>query len=98
MVEALQNQRNVVSPSRNHHWKSITTFSGRNWIDYGAVEPSLIRAFDRLARKTQPSMMELEERVEAEQRLLFLTTQRQDIIESVASTEEALQIRRNNSD
>jgi hypothetical protein len=43
-------------------------------------------------------MMELEERVEAEQRLLFLTTQRQDIIESVASTEEALQIRRNNSD
>jgi chromosome segregation protein len=36
------------------------------------------------------NMMALEELAENEARLLFLTTQRQDIIDSVASTEEAL--------
>ncbi|HEX3282270.1 MAG TPA: chromosome segregation protein SMC [Pyrinomonadaceae bacterium] len=36
------------------------------------------------------NMMALEELAENESRLLFLTTQRQDIIDSVASTEEAL--------
>ncbi|MBA2702611.1 MAG: chromosome segregation protein SMC [Blastocatellia bacterium] len=36
------------------------------------------------------NMMALDELVENEARLLFLTTQRQDIIDSVASTEEAL--------
>ncbi len=36
------------------------------------------------------NMMALEELAEAEQRLLFLTTQRQDIVDSIASTEEAL--------
>ncbi|HYJ85890.1 MAG TPA: hypothetical protein VEW46_07540, partial [Pyrinomonadaceae bacterium] len=36
------------------------------------------------------NMMALEELAEAEERLLFLSTQRQDIVESIASTEEAL--------
>lgn len=36
------------------------------------------------------NMMALEELAEAEERLLFLTVQRQDIIESISSTEEAL--------
>ena len=36
------------------------------------------------------NMMALEELAEAEERLLFLTVQRQDIIEGIASTEEAL--------
>jgi chromosome segregation protein len=36
------------------------------------------------------NMMALEELGEAEERLLFLSTQRQDIIESISSTEEAL--------
>jgi chromosome segregation protein len=36
------------------------------------------------------NMMALEELTEAEERLLFLTVQRQDIIESISSTEEAL--------
>jgi chromosome segregation protein len=36
------------------------------------------------------NMMALDELAEAEERLLFLTTQRQDIVDSVASTEEAL--------
>src|SRR5207237_10284068 len=36
------------------------------------------------------NMMALDELGEAEERLLFLTTQRQDIVDSVASTEEAL--------
>ena len=36
------------------------------------------------------NMMALEELAEAEQRLLFLTVQRQDIIEGISSTEEAL--------
>lgn len=35
-------------------------------------------------------MLALEELGEAEERLLFLTTQRQDIIDSIATTEEAL--------
>lgn len=35
-------------------------------------------------------MMALEELGEAEERLLFLTVQRQDIIDGIASTEEAL--------
>lgn len=36
------------------------------------------------------NMMALEELAEAEQRLLFLTVQRQDIIDSISATEEAL--------
>jgi chromosome segregation protein len=36
------------------------------------------------------NMMALEELAEAEERLLFLTVQRQDIIEGIAATEEAL--------
>lgn len=36
------------------------------------------------------NMMALEELSEAEERLLFLTAQRQDIVESISSTEEAL--------
>ncbi len=36
------------------------------------------------------NMMALEELAEAEQRLLFLTVQRQDIVEGIAATEEAL--------
>ncbi|MGI9106955.1 MAG: hypothetical protein ACR2G4_11985, partial [Pyrinomonadaceae bacterium] len=36
------------------------------------------------------NMMALEELVESEERLTFLTTQRQDIIDGIASTEEAL--------
>jgi chromosome segregation protein len=36
------------------------------------------------------NMMALEELAEAEERLLFLSTQRQDIIDSISSTEEAL--------
>jgi chromosome segregation protein len=36
------------------------------------------------------NMMALEELGEAEERLLFLSTQRQDIVESISSTEEAL--------
>jgi chromosome segregation protein len=36
------------------------------------------------------NMMALEELAEAEERLLFLSTQRQDIVDSIASTEEAL--------
>ncbi len=36
------------------------------------------------------NMMALEELAESEQRLLFLSTQRQDIVESIYSTEEAL--------
>jgi len=36
------------------------------------------------------NMMALEELAESEERLLFLTTQRQDIIDSISSTEEAL--------
>jgi chromosome segregation protein len=36
------------------------------------------------------NMMALEELAEAEERLLFLSTQRQDIVESISSTEEAL--------
>jgi chromosome segregation protein len=36
------------------------------------------------------NMMALEELAEAEERLLFLTVQRQDIIDSISSTEEAL--------
>jgi chromosome segregation protein len=36
------------------------------------------------------NMMALEELAEAEQRLLFLTVQRQDIVDGIASTEEAL--------
>jgi chromosome segregation protein len=36
------------------------------------------------------NMMALEELSEAEERLLFLSTQRQDIVESISSTEEAL--------
>ena len=35
-------------------------------------------------------MMALEELAEAEERLLFLTVQRQDIIDGISSTEEAL--------
>jgi chromosome segregation protein len=36
------------------------------------------------------NMMALEELAESEERLLFLTTQRQDIVDSISSTEEAL--------
>ena len=36
------------------------------------------------------NMMALEELAEAEERLLFLTVQRQDIVDSISSTEEAL--------
>ena len=36
------------------------------------------------------NMMALEELAEAEQRLLFLTVQRQDIVEGISATEEAL--------
>ncbi len=36
------------------------------------------------------NMMALEELAESEERLLFLSTQRQDIVESISSTEEAL--------
>ncbi len=36
------------------------------------------------------NMMALEELAEAEERLLFLSTQRQDIVQSISSTEEAL--------
>ena len=36
------------------------------------------------------NMMALEELAEAEERLLFLTVQRQDIIEGISATEEAL--------
>jgi chromosome segregation protein len=36
------------------------------------------------------NMMALEELAEAEERLLFLSTQRQDIVDSISSTEEAL--------
>jgi len=45
------------------------------------------------------NMMALEELAEAEERLLFLTVQRQDIIEGIASTEEALrEIKRRSRD
>jgi chromosome segregation protein len=45
------------------------------------------------------NMMALEELAEAEERLLFLTVQRQDIIESISSTEEALrEIKRRSRD
>ncbi len=45
------------------------------------------------------NMMALEELAEAEERLLFLTVQRQDIIEGISSTEEALrEIKRRSRD
>jgi len=45
------------------------------------------------------NMMALEELTEAEERLLFLTVQRQDIIEGISSTEEALrEIKRRSRD
>ena len=45
------------------------------------------------------NMMALEELAEAEERLLFLTTQRQDIVDGIAATEEALrEIKRRSRD
>ena len=40
--------------------------------------------------KEQPFWRTLEELAEAEERLMFLTVQRQDIVEGIAATEEAL--------
>src|SRR6185369_2551991 len=57
-------------------------------LDSGRSEANHLR--DRLENFGAINMLALEELAEAEERLLFLTTQRQDIIDSIAATEEAL--------
>jgi chromosome segregation protein len=57
-------------------------------LDVGHKRVEELRA--RLEGFGGVNMMALEELAEAEERLLFLTVQRQDIIDSISSTEEAL--------
>jgi chromosome segregation protein len=57
-------------------------------LEAGRAEVSHLR--DRLENFGAINMLALEELAEAEERLLFLTSQRQDIIDSIAATEEAL--------
>ncbi|MEP6850285.1 MAG: chromosome segregation protein SMC [Acidobacteriota bacterium] len=57
-------------------------------LESGRAEANHLR--ERLENFGAINMLALEELAEAEERLLFLTSQRQDIIDSIAATEEAL--------
>ncbi|HEX6046496.1 MAG TPA: chromosome segregation protein SMC [Pyrinomonadaceae bacterium] len=59
-------------------------------FDFDASHQRVEELRSRLESFGAVNMMALEELAEAEQRLLFLTVQRQDIIEGISATEEAL--------
>ncbi|HEU0038637.1 MAG TPA: hypothetical protein VFR76_05130, partial [Verrucomicrobiae bacterium] len=59
-------------------------------FDLGAAQARVEELRSRIEGFGAVNMMALEELSENEARLLFLTTQRQDIVDSISSTEEAL--------
>ncbi|MFN2516396.1 MAG: chromosome segregation protein SMC [Pyrinomonadaceae bacterium] len=61
-----------------------------NAFDLPAAQERVEELRSRIEAFGAVNMMALEELAESEQRLLFLTTQRKDIVDSISSTEEAL--------
>ncbi len=59
-------------------------------FDLGAAQARVDELRSRIEGFGPVNMMALEELTESEERLLFLTTQRKDIVDSISSTEEAL--------
>ncbi len=93
-AEAVTQLRNTAEHCQQELNIALSELVEQTLIDEDLELESARREADNLRQRLENfgaiNMLALEELGESEERLLFLTTQRQDIVDSIAATEEAL--------